>query len=104
MSATMACDTIPSRVQDAAENSGNPHFLEREKMPITWALNAIGIFLTTVGVLLIFLYIWKSPRFAEEWLSPDARLAYAKHRRLLIIGVGFIAAWFVLQSLAVIYL
>jgi hypothetical protein len=73
-------------------------------MLIMWAFNAAGVLLTTVSALLIFLYLWKSPRFADEWLSPEGRLAYAKHRRLLIVGVGLIAAWLVLQYLAVLYL
>jgi len=73
-------------------------------MSATWALNTIGIYLTTVGALLIFLYLWKSPRFAEEWLSPEGKRAYARHRRLLIVGVGLLAAWLVIQYLAVIVL
>lgn len=73
-------------------------------MPLTWAFNAIGLFLMTVGALLIFLYLWKSPRFAEEWLSAEGKRAYAKHRHLLIVGTGLIAAWFVLQYLAIILL
>jgi len=67
-------------------------------------LNTAGLFLTTAGALLIFLYLWKAPRFAEEWLSPEGKLAYAKHRRLLIVGVGLLAAWLLVQYLAVILL
>jgi hypothetical protein len=73
-------------------------------MTTTWALNTFGLFATTVGALLIFLYLWKSPRFAEEWLTPEGKRAYAKHRRLLIIGVGLLAAWLVVDYLAVILL
>ena len=71
-------------------------------MTITWLLNTAGLFLTTVGALLIFLYLWKAPRFAEDWLSPEGKIAYEKHRRLLIIGVGLLAAWLLLQYVAVI--
>ena len=39
-----------------------------------WILNTAGLFFTTVGALLIFLYLWKAPRFAEEWLSPEGKL------------------------------
>ena len=67
-----------------------------------WVLNTVGLFATTVGALLIFLYLWRSPRFAEHWLSPEGKQAYAKHRRLLIVGVGLLAAWLVLQYLAII--
>ena len=68
----------------------------------TWIMNAVGLFLTTVGALLIFLYLWKAPRFADEWLTPEARGIYSKNRSLLIIAVGLLAAWFLVQCLAVI--
>lgn len=73
-------------------------------MTTTFALNLVGLFVTTVGALLIFLYLWRSPRFAEEWLSIEGKNAYAKHRSLLVIGVGLLASWLVLQYLAVILL
>ena len=71
-------------------------------MTTAWILNTVGLLATTVGALLIFLYLWKAPRFAEDWLSPDGKRAYAKHRRLLIISVGLLAAWLLVQYLAVI--
>jgi hypothetical protein len=73
-------------------------------MTTIWLLNTVGLFATTVGALLIFLYLWRSPRFAEDWLSPEGKRAYAKHRRLLITGVGLLAAWIVIQYLAIIVL
>lgn len=73
-------------------------------MTIVWILNTIGLLATTVGSLLILLYLWKSPRFAEDWLSPDGKRAYAKHRRLLIISVGLLAAWLLIQYIAVVLL
>lgn len=66
-------------------------------MTLTWALNTFGLFVTTVGALLVFLYLWNSPRFADEWLSVEGRRAYARHRRLLVIAVGLLAAWLVVQ-------
>ena len=69
-----------------------------------WILNTVGVFLTTAGALLIFLYLWRSPRFAEEWLTPQGKLAYAQHRRLLIAGVGVLAVWLVIQYLGIILL
>jgi amino acid permease len=62
-----------------------------------WIVNAVGLFLTTVGALLIFLYLWKSPRLAEE-SAPASRPGHARHRNLLI------AAWFLLQCVALILL
>ena len=73
-------------------------------MTTTWLLNTVGLLATTIGALLIFLYLWKALRFAEAWLSPDGKRAYEKHRRLLIVSVGLLAAWLVLQYLAVILL
>jgi len=67
-----------------------------------WILNTVGLFLTTAGALLIFLYLWRSPRFAEEWLTPQGKHAYAQHRRLLIAAVGLLAVWLVIQYLGII--
>ena len=69
-----------------------------------WIMNAVGLFLTTVGALLIFLYLWKAPRFADEWLPPEGRNVYSRNRNLLIVAVGLLAAWFLVQCLAVILL
>ena len=71
-------------------------------MTTSWLLNAVSLFLIMAGVLLIFLYLWKSPRFADEWLGPGGRDAYAKHRRLLIVAALLLGAWFVLQYVALI--
>lgn len=73
-------------------------------MTAAWILNTVGLFCTTVGALLIFLYLWKAPRFAEDWLSPEGKRAYEKHRRLLIVSMGLIAAWLLVQYLSVILL
>lgn len=71
-------------------------------MTFAWILNAGGLLVTTIGALLIFLYLWKSPRFAEDWLSPEGKLAYQKHQRLLTISVGLLAAWLLIQYLGII--
>jgi len=73
-------------------------------MPITWWLNTAQIYVTTIGAFLIFLYLWKSRRFVDEWLSPEGKNAYAKHSRLLIVAVGLLTAWLLLQYLAIIFL
>lgn len=72
------------------------------EMTTNWVLNVVGLFLTTVGALLTLLYLSRSPRFAEDWLSPEGKKAYAKHRRSLIIAVGLLAACLILQYLAAI--
>jgi len=73
-------------------------------MTTNWLLDAVGLYLTTVGALLIFLYIWRSPRFADEWLSNEGKRAYRRHQRLLVIAVGLLSAWLVMQYLGVIAL
>lgn len=62
-------------------------------------LNIVGMFLTTAGALLIFLYLVQAPHFAKEWLSPEGQKAFARHQRLVIVGVGLLVAWIVLQYL-----
>ncbi|HJS37305.1 MAG TPA: hypothetical protein VJ789_04140 [Burkholderiales bacterium] len=64
--------------------------------------NIVGMFFTTAGALLIFLYLVETPKFAREWLSPEGQKAFARHRRLLVLGVGLLVAWIVMQYVAVI--
>ena len=71
-------------------------------MNSAWLLNIVGLFLMTAGTLLLFLYLWKSPQFAEYWLTPEGKRAYAKHRRLVAMAVGLIALWLVIEYLALI--
>jgi len=71
---------------------------------LAWILNAAGLLATTIGALLIFLYAYKTPRFAEDWQSPEGKIAYAKHRRMLIVSIGLLAAWLLIQGIAVIVL
>ena len=73
-------------------------------MTTVWLLNSIGLFLTTVGALLTFLYLRESPRFAEDFKTPEMRRAYERHQSLIKLAVGLLAAWFVIQYLAVILL
>ena len=65
-------------------------------------LNIVGMFFTTAGALLILLYLVETPKFAREWLSPEGQKAFARHRRMLLTGVGLLVAWIVLQYLGVI--
>jgi hypothetical protein len=73
-------------------------------MTTAWLLNAIGLFVTTVGALLTFLYLRGTPRFADKFASPEARSDFARHQRKLAWVVGLLAAWLVVQCLAVILL
>lgn len=68
----------------------------------SWILNSASLFATTVGALLIFLYLVKPPRIVEESLSPDLRRVYVRHHKLLMISVGLLSAWLLVQYLALI--
>lgn len=71
---------------------------------MNWALDAAGLFVTTVAALLLFLHLRRLPRSAEELQSPEGRQAYAQYRRQGTIAVGLLAGWLVLQCLALILL
>jgi hypothetical protein len=48
------------------------------------------------------LYLCNTPTSVEAWLSAEGKVAYPKYRRMLIISVGLLAAWLLVQYLAVI--
>lgn len=71
---------------------------------VEWVLNTVGLYVTTVGALLLFLYLYRSPQFAEHWASPEGKSEYRRHRRRLVIGTGLLAGWLVLENAASILL
>ena len=71
-------------------------------MTTAWILGSVSLFATTVGALLVFLYLCNSPASVEAWQSPAGKMAYPKYRRMLIISVGLLAAWLLVQYLAII--
>ena len=73
-------------------------------MTTAWLLNAVGLFVTTVGALLTFLYLRESPRFADKFATPEAKRDFSRHQRMLEWVVGLLSAWLVVQCLAVILL
>jgi len=73
-------------------------------MITSWLLGTVSLFVTTVAALLIFLYLWRAPRLADSWQSQDGRQAYARHQRRLMVGVGLLAAWLVMQNAAAVLL
>jgi hypothetical protein len=70
-------------------------------MTLAWLLNFLGLLLTTIGALLLFLYLLTARKWANHWLTPDARVAYAKHNRLITVAVGLITLWLLLEYLAI---
>jgi len=73
------------------------------QMSAAWIINAVGLFATTTGVLLILLYLCRSPVRAEESAQASAE-AQARQHRHLVTAVSLLAVWLVLQDLAVILL
>ena len=73
-------------------------------MTTAWLLGTVSLYATTFGALLIFLYLSNSPRSPDGWQSPEGKLAYTKHRRMLLAAVGLLAGWLVIQDLAIILL
>lgn len=65
---------------------------------VQWILNTLGLYVTTVGALLLFLYLYRSPQVAEYWSSAEGKSEYVRHRRRLIVGTGLLAAWLVLEN------
>jgi hypothetical protein len=73
-------------------------------MTNAWLLNAIGLYATTVGALLILMQLLSSRGYAEDLRTPEAKHAYAMHLRKLVIAVGLLCLWLVFQDLAVLLL
>jgi hypothetical protein len=73
-------------------------------MTSAWLLSTVSLIATTVAALLIFLYLWKAPRLVDAWQTPEGRVAYAQHQRRLMIGVGLLAAWLLVQGFAAVLL
>ena len=68
-----------------------------------WVINAVGLFVTTVGALLLFLHVQRMPSL-EELQTEEGQQAFARQRRGLATAVGLLALWVVLQDLALILL
>jgi len=73
-------------------------------MTNTWLLNAIGLYATTIGALLILLQLLSPSRYTDELPTPEAKREYAVHRRQLVIAVGLLCLWLVIQDIAVLLL
>jgi len=66
-----------------------------------WILNTIGLLAVTVGVLVVFLHLHRTSQVVSDSAMPEACRALLKDRRMLTITVGLMAAWFVIQYLAI---
>jgi len=68
-----------------------------------WILNTIGLLATTVGVLFVFLHLHRTSRAVATSQIPEVCRPLLKDRKMLTITVGLMAAWFVVQYVAVIF-
>ncbi len=68
----------------------------------TWILETVGLFVTTVGALIAFLHLHRTSRALQGVRLPDECAPLYKDRRLLMITMGLMAGWFVVQYVGVI--
>ena len=66
-----------------------------------WILNTIGLLAVTVGVLVVFLHLHRTSQMVGSTPLPEICQPLLKDRRMLTITVGLMAAWFVIQYLAI---
>ena len=69
----------------------------------TWILETIGLLVTTIGALFAFLHLHRTSRAMANAPIPAECAPLIKDRRLLMITVGLMAAWFVVHYVAIIY-
>ena len=73
-------------------------------MTTTWMLETIGLLITTVGALIAFLHLHRSSRELANTPIPPECAALVRDRRLLMITIGLMAGWFVIQYIGMILL
>jgi hypothetical protein len=68
-----------------------------------WILNTVGLLAVTVGVLIVFLHLHRTSRVTDDQPLPEVCQPLLKDRKMLTITVGLMAAWFVVQYIAVLF-
>ena len=68
-----------------------------------WILNTVGLLATTVGVLIVFLHLHRTSRTVDTDLLPAVCQPLVKDRKMLTVTVGLMAAWFVVQYVAILF-
>jgi len=69
-----------------------------------WVLQAVGLLVTTIGALIVFLHLHRTSRQLEGRELPPECAALARDRRLLMIVVGLMAGWFLIQYIGLLLL
>jgi uncharacterized membrane protein YgaE (UPF0421/DUF939 family) len=70
-------------------------------MTTLWILNTVGLLAITIGVLVVFLHLHRTQHIVAHTPLPEVCQPLLKDRRMLTITVGLMAAWFVIQYLAI---
>ncbi|TMH70957.1 MAG: hypothetical protein E6H57_06115 [Betaproteobacteria bacterium] len=73
-------------------------------MTTTWILETIGLLVTTVGALVAFLHLHRTSREMAHSPVPEACASLVRDRRLLMITMGLMAGWFIVQYIGLILL
>ena len=73
-------------------------------MTTTWMLETIGLLVTTVGALVAFLHLHRTSREMAHTPVPEACASLVRDRRLLMITMGLMAGWFIVQYIGLILL
>jgi len=68
----------------------------------TWILETIGLLVTTIGALFAFLHLHRTSRAMATAPIPAECAPLMRDRRLLMITMGLMAGWFVIQYIGLI--
>lgn len=63
----------------------------------TWILEAVGLLVTTIGALVAFLHLHRTSREMAAITVPAECAPLVKDRRMLMITMGLMSGWFVIQ-------
>jgi hypothetical protein len=63
----------------------------------TWILETVGLLVTTIGALIAFLHLHRTSREMAATPVPAECAPLLRDRRLLMITMGLMSGWFVIQ-------
>jgi hypothetical protein len=69
-----------------------------------WMLETVGLLVTTIGALVVFLHLHRTSSALAGQVLPPECAALARDRRLLMIVVGLMAGWFLIQYVGLLLL
>jgi hypothetical protein len=68
----------------------------------TWLLETIGLLVTTIAALFTFLHLHRTSREIGNAPLPAECAPLARDRRLLMITMGLMSGWFIIQYIGLI--